>query len=75
MREDLQEQRELQERREEELLWEMITRLKEGMRLQPELVAEHTAMLEEIEEKLRVLRVNLGSDSDGEVEVEDEGNL
>ena len=79
-REEIRELRELQETRQEllqelEEVVERLTRLEERMRLRlhPELMAVQEAMLEDIKENLRELRENLGSDGDGEVE--DEGNL
>ena len=51
---------------------ERLSDVRERLRRRPDLMAKYQAVLEDIEDRIRELLEDLGSDDDGEVEVEED---
>ena len=59
-------------RRELQEVEERLSDVRERLRRRPDLMAKYQAVLEDIEDRIRELLEDLGSDDGGEVEVEED---
>ena len=73
MREEMREGEEVRERRRElQEVEERLSDVRERLRRRPDLMAKYQAVLEDIEDRIRELLEDLGSEDGGEVEVEED---